>query len=225
MHVVKNNPPPFNTTKAIVLLLVLLALIAIGLTSCGSTNKIKSVQKSSIDSVTSFKKDSTVKKESDSTHLKKSASLTTTESTNDYEKETVILFDTAYAENMQMQGDGDTILWSTPNVTITDAADYFPLKFSPGPQRIKSITIKEKGKLKVIETKAENKTDSLAGKGKEDTHVADQGKTDVHKTESSKNKTVHRVSYTGYIIGFSLLLLLLLIYRYRRKIASLFIHV
>ena len=77
-------------------------------------------------------------------------------------------------------------IFEFPLTSKEKAAEYFPVK----------ITVKEKGQNKSKETKTDLSTDSAVKKTTE--AVTKDNKTDLHKTEFTKDKTVKR---TGVSVG------------------------
>ena len=153
---------------------VIILNLSILFTSCSTTKKIKSFTKTTVDSVSVVKIDSSTLKAVDSTSVKKDNTITTIEKQDDYEKETVIEFDTVNHSSEK-----------------SPAEDYF----SP----IIKITIKEKG---IKKEKSSIQTNILDSSRKLSTETADLRKitdTKLHKTETVKNKEVKRTSYWGWL--------------------------
>lgn len=168
---------------------ILIAIIAISLSSCSTTNKHKVITKTSTDSVSVVKE--TAIKNTDSTGVKKANIVVIKEGEGSYEKETVYEFSTNllghgltkhYIDSMNAIGQP----LKTGEIYPVDPSDYFPVK----------ITIKEKGQNKSKETKTDLSTDSAVEKTTE--VVTKDNKTDLHKTEFTKDKTVKR---TGVSVG------------------------
>lgn len=173
-----------------IFIIILLSLISLILFSCATTNKTKSVAKTSIDSTVTVKVYSNVVKVKDSTTVKKDNTVTLTEKEDNYTKETVIEFDTATAIK-------------------TDSKDYF--------QPVKKITIRETGIKKQKQTIAANKVDSTKVVSNESTDLTKESKTELQKTETIKNKDVKRTSYWGWL-WLLLLIPVYLVYRNWDKI-------
>jgi len=181
------------------ILKITVGLVLAVIYSCTSTSKIKSVTKTTEESKSTVKVDSNVIKGKDSTKVVKGNSFMIVESTNDYEKETVIEFDTAKA----WQEGYDSAK------SFIDAADYFPVT-----QRVTKITIKEKGKLIARESVQAKTVDSVSVKSQEQAEVKKEEVKSEKKTEFKKDKQVKRISYWWW------LLLLIIPIIYRKKIIN-----
>lgn len=166
---------------------ILIAIIAIALSSCSTTNKHKVITKTSVDSTSVVKE--TAVKNTDSTGVKKANVVVIKEGEGSYEKETIFEFITNlgppltkhYIDSMNAIGQPLKI----GEIYPVDRSDYFPIK----------ITVKEKGQNKSKETKTDLSTDSAVKKTTE--AVTKDNKTDLHKTEFTKDKTVKRTGVSA----------------------------
>ncbi len=186
------------------LLLLLLAGWMLGflLASCSTTSKNKSIVKTSTDSSSTTRIDSSGTNTYDSTHIKKADIVTIKESAGEYEKETTIEFFHPIPNNAVPLPD-----------YITPTDDYFP-------SRIKSITIKERGKNTARETTTDKGTDS-ARLVKSDTGAWTKFvQTDLSKTTFLKAKETERTSYWGWLWWLLLLIPAYLCYRYWPQIKT-----
>lgn len=160
--------------------------------SCSTTKKIKSVNRSYVDSSSVTRVDSSVNTKIDSSAVKKDNTVTIKEVDSNYTKETVIEFDTF-------------------RISQIDAADYFP--------PVKRIKITETGfKKEKIETKA-NTSDSNRKIITGSTDLTKTVKTELVKTQTVKNVDIKRTSYWGWLWLIPLLILAVIIYRYRKEIS------
>lgn len=184
--VINMNHRPQSKINLVYIGLLLLLIIAI-LASCSTTSKTKSVTRSTTDSVSTTKVDSSVLKATETTAVKKDNSVTTTETEDNYTKETVIEFDTAKAVEF------DTL--DIPRIGGSAAADYFPPNFN----RVKKITIRETGIKKEKVNQVINKQDSTKTTSAEKTDLVKSISTDLHKTETVKNKEKETTSYWGWL--------------------------
>lgn len=157
----------------ILLFVLLLLFLSTILQGCATTNKAKSLHKETINSISTTSIDSSAHKTIDSSKVTKANSVTVKETDGSFERETVILFDTSIIKNTATR------------------EDYFP--------HVKSIIIKEKGLNKAKETKTEAKNDSAGHREINNSDLTKNVKTDFHKTESDKIKTVKRTSYWGWL--------------------------
>lgn len=180
-------------------LILIGSLIILGFSHCATTNKTKSITKTNIDSTSLVKVDSNVVKSVDSTSLKKDNTITTVEKEDNYTKETVFEFGIG----------GDTSSYKQEKGFYVKSADYFP--------PIKKITIKETGIKKEKQIIAANKVDSTVLKSNESTGLVKEENTQLHKTETVKNKDVKRTSYYGWL-WLLLLIPAYLVYRNWGKI-------
>lgn len=181
--------------------LVLIGIVIMCFSRCSTTNKTKSVTKTNTDSTSIVKIDSNIVKLKDSTTVKKDNTVTTIEKEDNYVKETTIEFDTSkYAK-------GSGIYEPSGNLPT----DYF--------QPIKKITIKETGTKKEKKTIAANKIDSTSLKSTEKIDLSKETKTELVKTETTKNKVVERTSYWGWL-WLLLLIPAYLVYRNWNKIKA-----
>jgi len=184
--------------KRILQIITLFAMVAI-LASCGTTSKIKSYSKSSVDSSSVTKIDSNVTKTDEATTVKKDNTVTTIEKQDDYTKETVIEFSTDFAPGVTKKQFDSLRDSGKPLTTLTKEdftdwitnTDYFP--------PVRKITIKETGIKKEKHIIAANTVDSSTVSKKETVDFTKTVNTELHKTEVVKNKTVKRTSYWGWL--------------------------
>lgn len=161
--------------------ILIFVVLSIG---CSTTNKTKSVFKSTTDSSSVVSIDSNVVKAVDSVSVKKDNTVTTTEKEDNYTKVTEIEFEPT-------------------SVTFTPAADYFP--------PVKRIKITETGVKKERTNIVQNKNDSTAKKDLTKIDLTKNVKSDVSKTLSVKEKEVHRTSYMGLFITVAICLLIFIV--------------
>lgn len=196
--------PPKGLPKGvkIAITVIIAAIICLVVfASCTSTNKIKTSEHTTTDSAQLKKKDSAGVSTLDSTKLKKDNVVTLKETDGNYVRETVIEFDTTKP------------LIATPSTSGTTAADYFPKYVYP----VKKVTTKETGTIKTKEQTQASHVDSTNVKKKDSVNKNEVDSTHLQKDTKKKGKVVDRTSYTGLIVGSSLLLLLILLYIYFRK--------
>ena len=158
--------------------------ILIFFSSCSVSHKIKSSSRSTVDSLSTVKIDSVVVKTVDSTRVKKDNTITTIDREDNYQKVTVVEFDTT-GHIVEL----NNLLYHLPDVT--DAADYFP--------PIKKITITENGVKKEKHIIVANTSDSSQFANREVTNLRKNVTTDLHKVEVIKNKDIKRTSYWGWL--------------------------
>lgn len=164
--------------------IITLAAIAAVLASCSTSRKTKSVFKSTTDSSSVVKIDSNVNRVIDSTTVKKDNTITTTETEDNYTKETIFEFDTSFKWVDTLNDQPKRSGWVV-------ADDYFP--------PIKKITIRETGIKKERVKTVANKIDSTTVAKKETVDLTKSVNTETHKTTSIKNKEVKRTSYWGWL--------------------------
>lgn len=181
--------------------------------SCSTTNKHKEIKKSTIDSVSVVKIDSSHSKTIDSTNVKKDNTVTVKETEGNYTKETVIEFDTVASTLKTYRAETSNVITQPSLSEIIDASDYF--------RPIKKITIKETGVKKTKETIVADKNDSTNVKKTDTGNLTKDVKTNLVKTETIKNKEVERTSYWGWL-WLLLLIPAYLIYRNWPKIKLFF---
>ncbi len=192
------------------LLIFLLALGAV-LQSCSVTKKSKYSEKTTVDSTGTTRLDSSNTKTLDTTSVKKDNTVTTIETEGDYTKKTTIEFDTAeptkpYVKDPPPLDTGYIKVWPT------DAADYFAKK-----QRVKKITIEERGQVKTKEVKQAATYDSTSKHTSDDTQLNKEQNTAVKKTTSVTIKDKKTTSYWAWL-WLLLLIPAYLVYRNWPKI-------
>lgn len=206
--------PPTGLPKGVKIAIAVIAIVIVCLVlfaSCSTLQKLKTSESINVDSTTVKKTDSTHVKTFDSLKVSKDNTVTTKETDGDYTKETIIEFDTS-SSTVIIKG-------TLPHWDIDAAADYFPAFTRP----VKKITIKETGQVKTKERTEFNRVDSTSVKGKDSANVKTGDSTNLVKETKKKSKEVVRTNYTGLVIGCSLLLLLLiLLYVYRKQIKQKF---
>lgn len=177
------NDKPAVRTLVFILLLLLVLIAAVLFNSCTVTNKNKSVHKSSVDSTSVVKIDSSAKKSIDSTNVKKNNVVTVKESEDNYTKETVYEF-------VPLGKLGDSVVYGYD--APVKKSDYFPAQLA-------KITIKETGIKKAKEVKTDNSTDSSRLVKIDTSSSSHASTTDLHKTDYTKDKVVKHTSYWGWL--------------------------
>lgn len=186
------------TAGYILFLIVYLFVIIAACASCSTTKKVESSVTIEERSNVVSNSDSAVKKKVDSVVVKKDNSVTTIEKSDDYEKETVIEFDTS--NNFR--------LYNPMGVFKADPADYFPI--------VAKITIREKGTKKEKTTEQKNTYDSASVKTDYIIVVTTTTEVITYKKSLVKNKQVVTSGPTFWqkfkliiflIIGFAVIVL------------------
>lgn len=176
--------------KYIILILVIL------FASCTSTNKHKTIEKQKTDSVSVVKVDSASLKRKAAVATRRKNTVTKKKLNKTTETVTVYEFDTSKA-----------------HVT---GIEYF--EGNPVVGKLIKVTKKQKVVDKSNIIKKENLTDSISNVDTQSVSLHKEIATDVKKESFVKNKEVKRVNYTGIVLGISLLLLLILLYKYRKRL-------
>lgn len=174
-----------RTYQQLISTILISLILFVFLSSCGTTNKVKTSTHITKDSVTNIKRDTSATTSKDSIHVIKDNTVTTKVTDGSYTKEIVIEFDTTAVPNKN----DSLILDGIYNRGGITASDYFPLR------PIKKITIKESGKESIKEQTNTDKTDSTKTAATTSIQAHSEQNTHVATENTIKNKEVHRASY------------------------------